>query len=130
MKELVSMKCRASIPQEFLDLDLIEQALKVNVSQRISTILKKAKDNSDKISKKDFINSRYSLDIVKASHAHIRYITFWFFKQRVESGIKCEGVRKNLNNLCMLYGLNILNEDCVSCYACGYFSAMPGQPTF
>jgi len=110
---------------------LIEQALKVNVSQQVSSILRKAKESSDKISKKDFINSRYSLDIVKASHAHIRYVTFWFFKQKVESpDIKCENNRRNLKNLCMLYGLNNLNNDCVSCYACGYFSAIQGQPTF
>jgi len=60
----LSAKCRARKPEDFLDLDLIEEALKVNVSQKISSILKHAKENSDKISKKDFVNSKYALDIV------------------------------------------------------------------
>jgi hypothetical protein len=49
-----------------------------------------SKEQSDKVSKKDFINSKYSLDIVKASNAHIRYVTFWFFKNKVTGPeIKC-----------------------------------------
>jgi hypothetical protein len=85
--------------------------------------LKHSKENSDKVSKKDFINSKYSLDIVKASQAHIRYVTFWFFKNKVEgTEIKCEQNKKNLKNLCMLYGLFTLSNDCVSCYESGYFT--------
>lgn len=129
MKELISSKCLASKPEDFLDLDLIEHALKVNISQKISQILKHAKESSDKVSKKDFINSKYSLDIVKASNAHIRYVTFWFFKKKVESDdIKCPGNKKILKNLCMLYGLFTLSNDCVSCYESGYFSTDVGLP--
>lgn len=107
MKELLSLKCQASQPSDFLNLDLIEEALKVNISQKISQILKHSKENSDKVSRKDFINSKYSLDIVKASHAHIRYVTYWFFKNKVESNeIKCLQNKKNMKNLCMLYGLS------------------------
>jgi hypothetical protein len=32
MKELLSMECQAKKPEDFLDLDLIEQTLKVNIS--------------------------------------------------------------------------------------------------
>ena len=121
-KELLSAKSKATQPEHFLDLDQIEEALKVNISFKISQILKHSKESSDKISKKDFVNSRYALDIVKASHAHIRYVAFWFFRNKVEgSSIKCEGVKKILKNLCMLYGLFTLNNDCQGCFESGYF---------
>lgn len=70
------------------------------------------------------------MDIVKASHAHIRYVTFWFFRSKLESGsIKCEGVKKILKNLCMLYGLFTLNNDCQGCYESGYFAIGTKNPT-
>ena len=104
--------------------------MKVNISQKISQILKHSKEESDKISKKDFVNSKYALDIVKASHAHIRYVTFWFFRNKVESGsIKCEGVKKILRTLCMLYGLFTLNNDCQGCYESGYFAIGTQNPS-
>lgn len=56
-------------------------------------------------------------------------MTFWFFKNKVRSNeIKCEGNRKNLSNLCMLYGLSQLNNDCSSCYESGYFQQGGATP--
>ena len=84
--------------------------------------MKKQSETKNVISKKDFTNTRYALEIIRASKTHIKYVTFWFFKQAVESDkIKCKGVKQNLTNLCMLYGLNQLNQDATSCYDCGYF---------
>ena len=90
-----------------MNLDKIEEALMVNLSFKLISIMNKQSESKNKISKKDFTNSRYALDIVKISNAHIRYVTFWFFKDLVESNkVKCQNLKENLKNLCMLYGLN------------------------
>lgn len=60
---------------------------------------------------------------MKASHAHIRYVTFWFFRNKIEKNdIKCDGVRKIMKSLCMLYGLFTLHSDCHGCFESGYFT--------
>ena len=122
LENLVKLKCQVKKPEDFLNLDSVEEALKVNVSYKLLSILKKQSETKNKISKKDFLNTRYALDIVDVSKTHIRYVTFWFFRQVVDSDkIKCDGVKNNLRNLCMLYGLSHLNIDATSCYDCGYF---------
>jgi len=80
MESLVQKKCSAKSPEDFLNLDQIEEALMVNLSYKLMTILQKQSETKNKISKKDFTNSRFALDIVKTSNAHIRYVTFWFFR--------------------------------------------------
>jgi hypothetical protein len=48
------------------------------------------------------------------------------FKIRIEEdSIKCKNNLKNLTNLCILYGLNLLYKDSKACYECGYFGAKP-----
>lgn len=48
------------------------------------------------------------------------------FKLRIEEGnIGCKENVKNLTNLCILYGLNLLYKDSKACYECGYFGAKP-----
>lgn len=94
MDRSVKLKCEARKPEDFLNLDTIEEALKVNVSFQLLNILRKQMETKNKISKKDFTNTRYALDIVKASKTHTKFVTFWFFKQAVQSDkIKCEGVK-------------------------------------
>ena len=63
-----------------MNLDAVEEALKVNVSFKLLSILKKQAETKNKISKKDFINTRFALDIVNVSKIHTRYVTFWFFR--------------------------------------------------
>lgn len=45
---------------------------------KLKQIIKKRK--SSKASKKDFMNSLHSIEIVKVSQAHIKMIAFMFFK--------------------------------------------------
>jgi len=35
--------------------------------------------------------------------------------------VKCLVLRKHLTNLCLLYGLTMLQNDMLSCFECGYF---------
>ena len=73
-------------------------------------------------SKKDKINSLFALEIVDVSEDHMRYVTFQLFKAKLNYGVlKCPQNQKNLGNLCKLYGLFDLYQDCTACFESGYF---------
>ena len=47
-------------------------------------------EQEPKLSKKDFANSKYALELIELTKQHIRYVTFYNFKKRVQKGdIKC-----------------------------------------
>ena len=47
--------------------------------------------------------------MVELSNTHIKYITYWCFMDKIKNHVfKHEGTRKNLENLCMLFGLSTL----------------------
>lgn len=75
-----------------------------------------------KVSKKDFTNVHNGVDLVKVGEDHIRYVTFWFFKERINKGINCANLKRLLELFCMLYGLTQLNDDSMACFETGYFS--------
>jgi hypothetical protein len=95
LDHLSTLKCSAAKPKDFIDLNQIEEVLKVNVGVQLQSILKKMA--TSKVSKKDFVNSISALDIVKVSQDHIRFVTFQRFRERLSKGdIKCSN---NLNLL-------------------------------
>ena len=53
------------------------------------------------------------------------YVTFVIFREKIEKGVdvKCPNNVKNLTNLCLLFGLGLINDNLSSCYQSGYFSA-------
>jgi len=55
--------------------------MQVNVSFKLNNIM--AAKKKSKLSKKDFTNSEYALEMVDLGQAHIRYITFLFFKKKI-----------------------------------------------
>ena len=70
----------------------VEESLKVNLAYSILEIYKIFKENEKKNSKKDITNSIAAIDIVKVSQMHIKYVTFWMFKDMIsgqKSNIKC-----------------------------------------
>jgi hypothetical protein len=82
----------------------------------------KARQDS-KASTKDFVNSQYAIEMVDLGQSHIRYITFHFYRIRVENGsIKCFNLNKALTYLCALFGLNVLNNDAKAVTQSGYFT--------
>ena len=102
---------------------MIDEVLKVEAAARLSFVLEKQRSES-KVSKKDFTNSLYALELVELANAHIKYVTFYNFRQRLLRGdIKCKGVVKILTNLCMLFGLNIIHTDSKMVYQTGYFGS-------
>ena len=106
-----------------MDLDLIEEALKVNISVKLNYVESQRK--TSKLTKKLFI-SQFALDTVALGTEHIKFITFLLFKQRVNSHeIKCNNLRGHMRNMCALYGLDMLNNDSRGCFESGYFSNQP-----
>jgi len=77
---------------------------------------------TSKVSKKDFTNIHNGLDLVKVAEDHIRYVSFYFFRERINKGIDCPNLKRLLELFCMLYGLNQLNKDSMACFETGYFS--------
>lgn len=65
-----------------------------------------------------------ALEIVKASVENIRFINFQLFKRKIETDpeLTCPNAKQLLSDLCLLYGLNYLNQDFSSCFESGYFS--------
>lgn len=122
LKEPESRVSQASVPEDFLNLDTVNEALQVSLLYRVRRILEAQKEST--ASNKDFVNSLYGIDIVKASEDNIRYISFQLFMAKVTGPeIKCPNNRKNLKLLCLLYGLSQLYRDSSACFESGYFNA-------
>jgi hypothetical protein len=85
-----------------LNIENVELALKVNVAVMLKQVLKMREES--KVSKKDFVNSHCATEIVKVSTAHIKLVSFLFFKQGLQN-LKCFVNKQNMSNLCMLNGL-------------------------
>lgn len=100
--------------------------MKVNLAYKLKQISLEIDKNQ--ASKKDFTNIHFANEIVTVSKEHFRYLTFWNFRERITNNtIKCQKLEGHLTNLCILYGLNMLQLDnAASCYECGYF--VGGQP--
>lgn len=62
MEELHQARCSAKTPEDFLNLDLVDQALKVKVVAQLRPIMQKL--TTSKVSKKDFTNVHNGVDIV------------------------------------------------------------------
>lgn len=98
--------------------------MKINLAFSFFDLYKIFEENEKKNSIKDIVNSIAAIDIVKVSQLHIRFVTFWMFKDMIFgklSNIKCPKNRENMTNLCILYGLNQLNSNMSGCYESGYF---------
>ena len=119
LDHLTSITCSATDYKHFLDLENITLALKVNVAMKLKKIMKKREASTT--TKKDFMNSVCSTEIVKVSQAHIKYITFLFFKNGLAK-LKCPINKQNLTWLCALNGLTQLMTDSTSCYEAKYFN--------
>ena len=83
-----TLKCSASKPEHFLNLELINEALKVSLTHKLKCLMDKRK--ASKASKKDFLNLQHGQTMVDIAVSHIKYVSFWFFMGRIRDGtIKC-----------------------------------------
>ena len=74
----LSKTCQASTPEAFLNINQVDEAMKLCSSYLIETTFNKLKES--KASKLDQTNQIYALDIVTMAQLHIKYITFLIFK--------------------------------------------------
>lgn len=74
----LNKNCGAANASDFLNLDLLEEALKVNLSFKLSQIMQAKK--TSKHSKKDFTNLHNALDMVDLGQSHIKFLVFYFFR--------------------------------------------------
>ncbi len=101
---------------------MIEEALKVRAAFKLRETFKKL--NTSTASENVKQNSQFQIDIVRMSYSHLDYIIFMSFQKRINSlEDGCLGVKKNLQILCMLFGLDSLCKDSASLYETGYFSS-------
>lgn len=70
----LSQKSTIDSAEHFLNLDTLEQALRVNVSHKIKKVMLKFQQG--KATKKEFVNQICALDVVKASVENVRFISF------------------------------------------------------
>lgn len=94
--------CNVEKGGDFMNLELIEEALSLNLKVKLKSIFLKLTAHKKKGgSMKDFINNVSALDIVNASIENIRFITFLLFKRRLSETVPPLGVTcpKNKRNL-------------------------------
>jgi len=126
VNQLLIKKSPCKKVQDFLILENIDEAMKVNVGVKLKRLTIEAFRLRDEWNKKEFINGPFALEVVQVALEHLRYTSFRLFKERVEKGdINCPQNLKNLQNLCKLYGLFNLYKDSKTCYECGYFDRKP-----
>jgi hypothetical protein len=65
MDELFKVRCSAKTPKDFLNIDLIEQALKIKVVSQLRPIVEKKR--ASKVPNKDFTNVYNGIDLVNVA---------------------------------------------------------------
>ena len=82
LDQILTLKCSAYTFAHFLSLEILEEALKFNVSFKLARLMEKQR-TEDKMSKKDFTNVHYGQDLAELGVVHIKYVSFFYFKQKV-----------------------------------------------
>lgn len=127
MNSIDGMKCKATKMEDFLQIDVVEEAIKVQICYRLKRLLDQRKEL--KVSKKDFINSVKALDIVRVTQDHIKLISMMVFRSKIEPNPKFPIAeykdpknKQHMMNMLILYGLCKLNENQHGLYESGYFT--------
>lgn len=130
LDELPRSKCQAREMRDFLNIDTVTHTFKVCVAAKISSVCRRFNNLlAAGVSRKDAVNSHLANDIVQVSREHVRLMTVLLFKENVErrdgsNKIKTEGVRSQLERLCLLYALDCIQRSNINVlYECGYFEA-------
>jgi acyl-CoA oxidase len=111
--------------EDCMCLDRLEKALKVRALFKIKKTMEHLlKAEADGIPEAERNNSLYSVDIVSMTQTHMLFVVFKLFRAWSESAeIKCNGIKKNLQNLLRLYALTELQSgDTAANYENGFFA--------
>ena len=113
------MVCKAKTPEDFANLNQVEEALKACSSYLIESTIKRM--GTSGASKMDKTNSIFGLDIVTMAQLHIKFILFKLMKN-MTADILCAKLRGHMFNLCTLMGLTFLQEYKTNGFESGYFT--------
>lgn len=108
-------------------LKAIEDALRVRSAYYIyQAITQGVAQQKGKLSKAAIMNEVYQVDLLNLSNYHIYYYSVWSSRHYLEKNadkIKNQQLKKHLEDLVMIFGLNELLRDSALLYSCGYFKA-------
>lgn len=123
LKDIVSLaalKCKGNTSEHFLNLENVEEAIKNGVAFRLINLSNEMQES--KASQKNKVNLIFSQNIVEVAQAHIKLITFRIFRMALnQKSVTCPNLMKSMEQLCLIYGLNQLYEDCNAQFESGYF---------
>ena len=78
------------------------------------------------ISTKALLNEVYQQDQLVMTGYHLSYYSVWSARLHLaKTPIKCANLKRHLETLIMIYGLNELHRDSGGLFDCGYF--IPGK---
>lgn len=74
----VNRKCSVEKPEDLLNLEVVYEVMRVNVSSKLNNIMTLKKKSSAPMI--DFVNSLHALEMVELAQTHIRFVCFSLFK--------------------------------------------------
>ena len=76
----------------------------------------------EKVKSRTLYNEVLQVDQVTISNYHLAYFQVWSARNHLaKSEIKCEKLKKHLESLISIFGLNELIRDAVPLFECGYY---------
>mmetsp|Transcript_47447 Transcript_47447/g.34731 ORF Transcript_47447/g.34731 Transcript_47447/m.34731 type:complete len:242 (-) Transcript_47447:305-1030(-) len=104
LEKFKSFTCPAKSPECFLDLDLLEGALKIRATFTAKELLFDIFNSQ--ASNKEIMNSLYGIDLLNLSDAHFSYVTFLIFRQKIkEAAFSCPQLNNAMNLVCAVLGI-------------------------
>ena len=121
VQDITEYKCQAKSPEDFDNLDTLEEMMMVKACFLIGDVCLKMVQGSEHINTK--WNEMYQQELVEMARAHTLFVTFQIFKDGIKSSLLQEATKKHLYNLCKIFAANEVNNNCGPLFECGYFSA-------
>lgn len=110
LQEILSkQQCQVKKTEE-LDVNSVLKLLQINSAFLTYRAAKALFGNSKEHGFKDAWDKKVGIKLVEAARAHTSVYTYHAFLQRIESEIKCPNLKRLMQNLCLLYGVQKLLE--------------------
>lgn len=120
----LSLKCKAATPEDFCNLEMVNEALKVTSCYQIKGTAEQIM--SSKKSVQEMTNHFVAIDLGQMANLHMKYVGFQLIaKRHVE--FKDPNLRAHFENLSILAGLTFLREFKKSTFDSGYLTSGQGD---
>lgn len=122
LEEYITHRCAVQQPNDWKNVFLVEEALKVRACALAKQLLQRVSDEVEGgRSIMELTNERVQEELVGLALAHCELVTYNEFKEVAMSQKK--GNRKILKRLSLLYGLNLVKKHQVVLLQVGFFSS-------